>query len=163
MSDIYGVRSGTIALDTGNYDNTGDDAVLSSWFWFNFATVTVQSGYVPMDTLEKISGATVTDDAALTPDATTYSQDLWNEDALNQKPLPMLIRVPGKDRLGGLRVIDFVLYRVQFGPFSFDGPSYKSGLLTNYTGRAVMSLYDEAGAALPGGKKSIGRLINKPG
>ena len=59
-----------------------------------------------------------------------------------------------------LRNLDFVLYRVNFGPISFDGPSYKSGLLLNYTGRAVMSDKDETGAPLA--RKSIGRLINRP-
>jgi hypothetical protein len=72
----------------------------------------------------------------------------------------MLIRVPAKDKDGIIRTLDFVLYRVQFGPFSFDGPSYKSGLLLNYTGRAVVSDKDETGAALT--KKAIGRIINRP-
>jgi hypothetical protein len=51
---------------------------------------------------------------------------------------------------------------VQFGPISFDGPAYKSGLLVNYTGRATMSAKDEAGVTLPGGKRAIGRLLNRP-
>jgi hypothetical protein len=61
---------------------------------------------------------------------------------------------------GAIRTIDFVLYRVQFGPINFDGPSYKSGLLLNYTGRATMSNKDEAGTTLT--KRSIGRIINHP-
>jgi hypothetical protein len=156
--DIYGVRTGTIAADTGNYDNTGDDLVLSSWFWFNFATITVQAGYVPFDTIALLSGATITSSGTGTDDY--YSMPLWEEKSLNQPPRPMLIRVPGKDKDGIIRTIDFVLYRVQFGPFNFDGPNYKAGLLLNYTGRAVMSDKDEAGTALPG--KAIGRLINRP-
>jgi hypothetical protein len=156
--DIYGVRSGTIAADTGNYDNTGDDAVLSSWFWFNFATVTIQAGYVPFDTIALLSGATVTSSGTAPNDY--YSLPLWDTDSLNQPPRPMVIRVPAKDVAGLTRTIDFVLYRVQFGPFSFDGPSYKSGLLLNYTGRAVVSSVDETGAALT--KKAVGRIINRP-
>lgn len=156
--DIYGVRSGTIAADTGNYDNTGDDAVLSSWFWFNFATITVQAGYVPFDTIALLAGSTVTSSGTTPNDY--YSMDLWPEDSLNQPPRPVLIRVPAKDKDGNTRTLDFVLYRVQFGPMNFDGPSYKSGLLLNYTGRAVMSDKDETGASLS--KRAIGRMINRP-
>lgn len=156
--DIYGVRSGTIAADTGNYDNTGDDAVLSSWFWLNFATVTVQSGYVPFDTIALMSGATITSSGSGTNDY--YSLPLWDTQSINQPPRPMLIRVPAKDKDGVIRTLDFVLYKVQFGPMSFDGPSYKSGLLLNYTGRAVVSDKDETGASLT--RNAIGRIINRP-
>jgi hypothetical protein len=156
--DVYGVRSGTIAIDTGNYDNTGDDAVLSSWFWFNYATVTVQSGYLPFDTIALLSGAAITSSGSGANDY--YSLPLYEATSLNQPPRPMLIRVPAKDKNGIIRTLDFVLYRVQFGPFSFDGPSYKSGLLLNYTGRAVMSGVDEKGTALT--TRAIGRVINRP-
>ncbi len=156
--DIYGVRTGTIAADTGNYDNTGDDTVLSSWFWLNFATVTVQAGYVPFDTIALLSGATITSSGSGANDY--YSLPLWDTESINQPPRPMLIRVPAKDKDGIIRTLDFVLYRVQFGPFSFDGPSYKSGLLLNYTGRAVVSDKDETGATLT--RKAIGRIINRP-
>ena len=156
--DIYGVRSGTLAADTGNYDNTGDDAVLSSWVWLNFATVTVQAGYVPFDTVALLSGAVVTSSGTGLNDY--YSLPLWDEASINQPPRPMLIRVPARDKDGLIRTLDFVLYKVQFGPMSFDGPSYKSGLLLNYSGRAVVSDKDETGATLD--KKAIGRLINRP-
>jgi hypothetical protein len=160
--DIYGVRTGTIAVDTGNYDNTGDDAVLSSWFWFNYATVTVQSGYVPFDTISLLSGSAITSSVVSTATGSDdyYSLPLWEETSLNQPVRPMLVRLPGKDKDGLIRTLDFVLYKVQFGPFSFDGPAYKSGLLLNYTGRAVMSDKDETGTALT--VRSIGRLINRP-
>ncbi len=156
--DIYGVRTGTIAADTGNYDNTGDDAVLSSWYWLNFATVTIQAGYVPFSTIALLAGATVTSSGTTPNDY--YSLPLWDVDSINQPPRPMLIRVPAKDKDGLIRTLDFVLYRVQFGPFSFDGPNYKSGLLLNYAGRAVVSDKDETGATVS--KKAIGRLINRP-
>lgn len=156
--DIYGVRTGSIAVDTGNYDNTGDDAVLSSWFWFNFATVTVQAGYLSFDTMAQLSGTTVTS-TGTTP-ADVHSIPLWDEQSLNTAPAPMIIRLPAKDKLGVLRTLDFVLYRVQFGPVNFDGPAYKSGLLLNYTGRATMSDVDEAGVTLT--RRAIGRIINRP-
>jgi hypothetical protein len=156
--DIYGVRTGTIAVDTGNYDNTGDDAVLSSWFWFNFATVTVQAGYIPFDTIALLSGSSITSSGTGSSDY--YSLPLWEETSLNQPSRPMLVRLPAKDKDGAIRTIDFVLYKVQFGPFSFDGPAYKSGLLLNYTGRAVMADKDETGTTLA--RRSIGRIINRP-
>jgi hypothetical protein len=156
--DIYGVRTGTVAVDTGNYDNTGDDAVLSSWFWFNYATLTIQSGYVPFDTIALLAGSTITSSGTGADDY--YSLPLWEETSLYQPVRPVLVRLPGKDKDGAIRTIDFVLYKVQFGPFSFDGPSYKSGLLLNYTGRAVMSDKDETGTPLA--RRAIGRIINRP-
>jgi hypothetical protein len=158
FGDIYGVRTGTIAVDTGNYDNTGDDAVLSSWFWFNYATVTVQAGYVPFTTIALLAGSEITSSGSGAADY--YELPLWEETSLNQPPRPMLVRVPAKDKDGVIRTLDFVLYKVQFGPFNFDGPAYKSGLLLNYTGRAVMSDKDEKGAALT--RRAIGRLVNRP-
>lgn len=158
-ADIYGVRSGTIAADTGNFDNTGDDFVLSSWFWLNFATLTIESGYVPFETVALLSGETLTSSGGA---AGTLELDLWSEDSVNQPPRPVLIRVPSKDSDGNIRNMDFILYKVQFGPINFTGPSYKSGLLLNYTGRAVVSDKNEKGETLPGGKKAIGRIINRP-
>ncbi len=156
--DIYGVRTGTLAVDTGNYDNTGDDTVLSSWFWLNFATVSIQAGYIPFETIALLSGTTVTTSGTGANDY--HTMPIWDVDSVNQPPRPMLIRVPSRDKDGVQRVLDFVLYRVQFSPMSFDGPNYKAGLLVNYTGRAVVSDKDETGATLT--KKAIGRLISRP-
>jgi hypothetical protein len=157
FGDIYGVRSGTIAADTGNYDNTGDDYVLSSWFWLNFATVTVEAGYLPFKTIALLSGASLTSSGAGA--GTTYEMGLWEEDSVNQPTRPMLIRVPSKDSDGAIRVMDFLLYKVIFGPINFTGPSYKSGLLLNYTGRAVISDKNEKGVTLA--KRAIGRIVNR--
>lgn len=156
--DIYGIRSGGIDVDSDSYDNTGDDSVLSSWFWFNYANVTVSSGYVPFKTLALLAGSTVTSSGTTPNDY--YTLPLWNEKSLNTPTRPMLIRVPSKDSDGNVRRLDFVLYKVQFQPFAFDGPSYKDGLLLNYTGRALMSSKDEAGNVLT--ERAIGRLISAP-
>lgn len=163
--DIYGVRSGSIELDTDSYDNTGDDAILSTWYWFNKATLTVQSGYVPFRTIALMSNSTVTSSGSAPNDY--YSLPLWEQRSLNVAPRPVLIRVPSKDKDGVLRTLDFVLYKVQFQPFSFDGPTYKDGLLLNYTGTALMSDKDEKGAAVLDSvtaqpSKQIGRLISRP-
>jgi hypothetical protein len=156
--DVYGIRSGSIELDTDSYDNTGDDSVLSTWFWFNYATVTIQSGYVPYQLIALIAGTTVSSSG--TAPADYYSIPLWNEDINNTISRPLLIRVPSKDSAGALRTLDFVLYKVQFQPFSFDGPTYKDGLLLNYSGRALMSTTDEKGNVLA--KRAVGRLVNRP-
>lgn len=58
-TDIYGVRTASIAPDLGTFDNTGDDGILSTWNWFNFATLTVESGYIGFDLYAKMSGTTV--------------------------------------------------------------------------------------------------------
>lgn len=156
--DIYGIRQGSLEVDSDSYDNTGDDAVLSTWFWFNYANVTVQSGYVPFKTIALIAGVTVTSSGSAPNDY--YSLPLWNQESLNTAPRPMLIRVPSKDKDGVVRTLDFVLYKVNFQPFGFDGPSYKDGLLLNYSGRAVMSDKNERGQALS--EPAIGRLVSRP-
>ncbi len=156
--DIYGIRQGSLEVDSDSYDNTGDDAVLSSWFWFNFANVTIQSGYVPFKTIALLSGSTITSSG--TGNADYYSIPLWNDASINTAPRPMLIRVPSKDKGGVLRDLDFVLYKVNFQPFGFDGPSYKDGLLLNYSGRAVMSDKDERGVTLS--ERAIGRIVSRP-
>lgn len=156
--DIYGIRSGSIAVSSQSYDNTGDDFVLSSWFWFDYGEVTVQAGYVPFDLMSHLSGVTVSSSGAAPND--TYSMPLWTEDSVNQPTRPMRIRVPAKDSDGVIRVLDFILFKVQFNPFSFTGPQYKSGLLLDYSGRALISNKDETGALLP--KRAIGRLVSSP-
>lgn len=155
--DIYGVRSGAVALDTNTFDNTGDDFVLSNWAWFNFATVTITSGYLPFKLISLITGSPITSSGAAPDDY--YSIALWDEKSLNQSTKPLYIRVPSKDSLGVPREMDIILYRVQFAPITFDGPVYKDGMLANYSGRATMSSVDEMGQQLP--VRSIGRLINK--
>lgn len=158
VADIYGIREGAIEVDTDSFDNTGDDTVLSTWNWFNFATLTITSGFVPFSVVSLLAGSTITSSG--TGNTAQYSMPLWNEKSLNTPPRPVLIRVPSKDSDGVTRNMDFVLYRVQFGPISFDGPTYKDGLVLNYSGKALMSTVDETGVALPGGERAIGRLVN---
>lgn len=163
--DIYGVNSASLELDTDSFDNTGDDAVLSTWDWFNKATLSVQSGYVSMKTIQLMTGSAITSSGAAPADY--YSQPLWEERNQNTTPRPVLIRIPSKDVDGVLRTIDFVLYKVQFAPISFDGPAYKDGLKINYTGTALMSRKDEKGqpvldsvSGLP--SRAIGRIVSRP-
>lgn len=151
-ADIYGVRQGSVSVNSDSYDNTGDDAVLSNWFWFNYAEITISSGYVPFQVISLLTGAPVTSTAD------TWSLPMWTEKSLNQPPRPVLIRVPSKDSLGAVRTMDIILYRVQFQPIAFDGPNYKDGLVLNYTGRAVLSTVDETGDDLT--ERAIGRLVN---
>lgn len=161
--DIYGVRQGSLEIDSDSYDNTGDDAVLSTWFWFNFANVTIQGGYVPFKTIANLAGVSEAAGGLVSSGTAPndyYSTPLWNENSLNTSRRPMMIRVPSKDSAGTVRTMDFVLYNVSFQPFSFDGPTYKDGLLLNYTGRALMSSVDERGGALA--ERRIGRIVNRP-
>jgi hypothetical protein len=165
FGDIYGIRSGSLELDQDSYDNTGDDAILSSWFWANRVNVTVQSGYVPFQTIALLSGSVIASSGG--GDEQTYSLPLWEERQMNTSPKPMLIRVPSKDKNGLIRTLDFILFKVQFQPFSFDGPSYKEGLLLNYSGTALFSDTDEQGNPVLDSKtgnptKAIGRMVSKP-
>lgn len=165
FGDIYGIRSGSLELDQDSYDNTGDDTILSTWYWANKVNVTVQGGYIPFETLALISGSVVTSSGSGA--AQTFSLPLWEENTMNTQPRPMLVRVPSKDSTGAIRLLDFILYKVQFQPFSFDGPSYKEGLLLNYNGSALFSATDEAGQPVLDSRtgqptKAVGRLLSKP-
>lgn len=260
-TDIFAVRTASITPDLGSYDNTGDDAVLSTWNWFNKGTFTVVSGFVGLDLYAKLSGTTVavggnptaanvlftpaatggaasgsafdysggaaitfTVDgnavtldadytnlagvvaavdadlpaaytitaaagqvriAATTPGASTIvvagtdaadvtgapgyantpganaselSVPFWQEDAGNQPPYPAVVRMPSRDGLGNPLNLDVLLYKVQLGPITFDGPAYKTGLTSSYTGTILQSAFDEKGNALP--KRACGRLIS---
>ena len=261
-TDIFGVRTASMAPDLGQADNTGDDAVLSTWNWFNFGTLTVESGFVGFDLYAKLSGATVSVGGTATsayvlftpqatggaasggpfdysgPAAVTFTVDgtpvtldadytnlagvvaavdadlpaaltvttsgaqvriaattagagsiavggtdaadvtgsagytntpganaseisvpLWQEDAGNQPPYPVLVRMPSRDGLGNSLNLDVILYKVQLGPINFQGPAYKTGLTASYSGRILQSGFDERGNALP--KKACGRLISR--
>ena len=159
---VYGVNNGTISTDQGNFENTGDDVVLSEHFWINFANVTIAEGYIPFSTIALITGTVVTSSGAAGADY--YAIPLWTLASMNQPTFPMAIRVPAKDTLGQIRTLDFVLYAVQFQPFNFTGPSYKTGLTCSIAGRALFSGVSETNAALPASyPKSIGRLVSAPG
>lgn len=163
--DIYGVRTATIEPDMDDFDNEGDDAVLSSWYWLNYATLTVEAGYIPFKTMALLSGETATSSGVAPNDV--WSELLWTDRSLNVSPKPVLIRIPSKDSNGVVRTLEFVLFKVQFGPIQFDGPQYKDGLTVSWEGKALMSLYNEAGVLLstaygvPVGTKAIGRLVNR--
>lgn len=166
---VYGVRNGTISTDQGNFENTGDDVVLSEHFWINFANVTVEQGFIPFETIATITGTEVSSSGAAPDDY--YAIPLWSLNSMNQPTFPLAIRVPSKDTAGIVRTLDFCLYRVQFQPFNFTGPSYKTGLSVSLAGRALFSTVNEVGNYLPasyGGPESqggmaIGRLVSWPG
>lgn len=166
---VYGVRNGTISTDQGNFENTGDDVVLSEHFWINFANVTIEQGFIPFSTIALITGTSVTSSGAAGADY--YAIPLWTLASMNQVTQPLAIRVPSKDAGGQIRTLDFVLYRCQFQPFNFTGPSYKTGLSCAIAARALFSTVNEIGQALPasyGGTSgsngmSIGRLVSLPG
>lgn len=155
---VYGVRDGTVEIDSDTYSNTGDDAILSVWNWFNMATVTITSGFLPFDMVALLTGGTITSSGTAPNDY--WNLPLWNIGSLNQPTRPVLLRAPSKDSAGNPRSLDFVLYKVQFQPIKFDGPSYKNGLAISYTGQALMSAVDEKGVALS--EKAVGRLVSRP-
>ena len=54
--DIYGVNEGSIEPDLGDYDNEGDDAVLSVWNWINKAEISVQAGFISFPLIANLTG-----------------------------------------------------------------------------------------------------------
>lgn len=158
VSDIYGVREGTVSISSQSYNNTGDDGILSVWNWFELATVTVASGFIGFDMVSLITGAAITSSGTAPNDY--WNLPLWNESSLNQPSRPVLLRSPSKTSTGTVRNLDFVLYKCQFQPISFDGPTYKNGLSATWTAQAVMSSVDEKGTALT--DRAVGRLVSHP-
>ncbi len=158
--DIYGVRSAALAPDVGQFDNEGDDFILSSWYWLNFATIDVTAGYISLPVLAAITGQSISSSGAGA--ATKFQFDLWQEDQMNTSPKPVLIRIPSKDNAGAVRRIDLILYKVQFGPFTFSGPAYKAGMEASYTARALASSLDEVGTIFADSKKRVGRIVSGP-
>jgi hypothetical protein len=156
--DVYGVDDGSLDPDTSDFDNEGDDAVLSSWQWLNFANVSVRAGYLSFPLVAHITGAAISSSGSGATIA--YGMDLWHEDSMNVASKPMVLRMPSKDRDGKVRNLTIGLYKVSFQPITFDGPTYKDGLKVNYKGKCLMSPTDEVGALFADGKKRIGKLIS---
>lgn len=155
-SDIYGIQEGALAVDTSDFDNTGDNTTLSSWSWINFATLTVKSGFVPLDLLSTLTGATLTSSGSGA--TVSYTMPLWNEKSMSQPTRPVLLRIPSRDTAGNSRTFDIVLYKVQFAPFALEGITYKNGLILTYSGKALLSSVDEKGGALT--DRAVGRLVS---
>lgn len=166
FGDIYGIRSGTIELETDSYDNTGDDGILSTWYWATKANITVQSGFISLPALSLLSGSAIASSGAGA--GQTFALPLWEKRQMNTVPRPMLLRVPSKDKDGAIRNLVFLLFKVSFQPFSFDGPSYKEGIVTNYNGSALFSDKDEKGDPVLDSvtgepTEAIGRLVSTQG
>lgn len=157
-ADIYGVREGTVDIDTDSYSNTGDDAIQSIWNWFNNANLTITSGYLPFDMVSLITGATITSSGSAPNDF--WNLPLWNQASLNQPARPVLLRCPAKLNDQTVRSLDIVLYKVQFGVMRLDGPTYKNGLSFSWNGQALMSSTDEKGTTLT--DPAVGRLVSRP-
>ena len=141
---VDGVNNGTISTEQGNFENTGDDVVLSEHFWINFANVTIVEGYIPFSTIALITGTVVTSSGAAGADFYAIRCGPCQHEPAD---FPMAIRVPSKDTLGQIRTLDFVLYAVQFQPFNFTGPTYKTGLSCSIAGRALFSGVSETNEA----------------
>lgn len=157
--DVYGVDDASMEADTDSFENTGDDRVLSVWEWFNFGTLSVRGGYIPFATLGLIYGEPIASSGTTPND--WFSTEFWTDRSLNVNARPVLVAMPSKDKDGVARTLYAVLYKVQFGPIAFDGPSYKEGLKVSYNARIIQSDQDEAGNALTG-YVAPGRLVSAP-
>lgn len=153
--DIYGVREASISPDFGEYDNTGDDRIMSTWSWFNKAVITVVSGYMPMALIALITGATLSSSGS--GNSQRFDLPLWEQRGSNTISRPLLLKMEAKDSAGVLRYLQFLFYKCTYKPISFDGPRYKDGLAVNYEATALMSSTDEAGNTLA--YESVGRIM----
>lgn len=155
--DIYGVREASLEPDTADFDNEGDDVVLSNWGWLNFADLSVLAGYMSFPLIANLTNQTIWSSTA--GGKQLLGLDLWHEDAFNVPPKPVIVKMPSKDKAGTPADVIIGLYKVQFKPITFDGPAYKDGLKINYDGKALYSSVDELGVAFADGKKRVGRLL----
>jgi hypothetical protein len=156
---IYGVRTGTLSANISQYDNTGNDRVLSRWVWSDYATVTIETGFVPWAMYSLITGVTIGSSGTAPSDY--YSMPLWDLASLNQPTQSMRLRSTAKDSSSKQLTFDIILYKVQFNPINFTGPAYKTGLNFNCSGTALYSNNDEQGVALT--NPTIGRVVLSPG
>lgn len=156
--DVYGVNDSSLDPDTGDYDNEGDDSLLSRWSWINFAEVAVQAGYLSMPLIETLTGDAISSSGSGA--AQVFEQELWSEKSMNVAPKPMVVRMPAKDKNGVPRTAAVGLYRVQFKPITFEGMSYKEGMKVNYNGTAVKSPVDEKGQPFADGTKKFGKILS---
>lgn len=158
-TDVYGVDQASLEPNMGEFDNQGDDVVLSTWDWLNYATVEVRAGYLSFPLIANMTGESVV--ATGSGNETRYELELWSEASFNVPPKPMLVRMPSKDKDGVVRLLDIGLYKVQFRPITFDGPVYKDGLKVNYVGKALLSDTDEVGDPFASGGRRVGKLISR--
>lgn len=156
---VYGIRTGTLSANVSQFDNTGNDVVLSRWVWSDYSTVTIESGFIPWSMYSLVTGTTIGSSGSAPNDY--YSLPLWDQQSLNQPTFSMRLRSLSKDSLGAIRTFDIILYRVQFNPINFTGPAYKTGLTFSCSGTALYSNFDEAGNALA--NRTIGRIVSSPG
>lgn len=54
--DIYGVNEASLEPDTDDWQNEGDDQVMSEWSWLNYAEVSVQNGYISFPMIANLTG-----------------------------------------------------------------------------------------------------------
>lgn len=156
--DIYGVNDGSVDPSSDEWDNEGDDDVLSNWAWLKYADVKIQAGYMSFPLIARLTNQTLSSTGAGANQ--TFSLDLWHEDSMNVAPMPIMMVCPSKDADGNVRRLVIGLYKVQPKPMTFDGPKYKDGLKVNLAGRALKSRTDEKGQPFADGKKRVGRLIS---
>jgi len=156
FGDVYGVNSGSLDLTLSSFSNVGDDGVLSIWDWVDFATVSIQAGYISFKLIELLTGVSLSSSGA--GDSIQYSMELWEETSFNIAEKPMRIRVPSRDSESNTRLLDIILYKVKFKPIVFTGIAYKEGLKINYDSVAWLSYTDHEGNSLT--NKAVGRLIS---
>jgi len=154
--DIYGVNSGSLDVNLGSYENEGDDTIMSIWDWVNYATVSVQAGYISFKLIELLTGVSLSSSGSGA--SIQYNIELWEESSFNVAEKAMRIRVPSRDSNSNTINLDIILYKVKFAPITFAGPAYKDGLKINYSGKALLSSTDHTGTALA--NKAVGRILS---
>lgn len=154
--DVYGVNSGTLDVSLGSYENEGDDTIMSIWDWVNYATVSIQAGYVSFQLIALLTGLTLSSSGS--GDSIQYNLELWEETTFNVTERPMRIRVPSRDSASNSILLNIILYKVKFAPISFVGPAYKDGLKINYSGKALLTDTSHTGETMA--NKAVGRILS---
>ena len=58
--DLYGVSEASFEPNFDQFENQGDDVVLSIWDWMTYADVRIEGGYIPFKMIALLTGEVVT-------------------------------------------------------------------------------------------------------
>lgn len=156
--DIYAVSDGKLTAKNSQYENKGDDAILSVWNWLDNADLSIESGYFSFNLINTITGNTVSSSGAGATQL--FSVEVWNQKSMNVAPRPVLLVSPSKDAQGNVRRFFLCVYRLNFSPLTFTGPTYKDGLKVSYAGQAVATATDETGTPFADGDKHVLKVVS---
>lgn len=156
---LYGVRSGEIKADVTTWEDVSNNKVIDSWSEVNYLDVSLEFGFLALDTLQGITGESSA--SSIGEEFVTHEMQLFSDTWGKTAPQSMRLEIPAKDAQGNIATIYYILYSVKFLEFSFMETGYKKNVPVTFSGKAFQSSVDELGVALD--RPSYGRLMSVGG